>query len=87
MSAFIVLALVAAAGAGLFAGGYRLMTSPAVWASVAGALADVLLPAMVDAFTVALARKPPEAEARDHETERQGGNTAPTAHGHGGENR
>ena len=63
------------------------MTSPAVWASVAGALADVLLPAMVDAFTAALARKTPEDEARDHAIERQGGNNAPTAHGHGGEQR
>lgn len=87
MTALIALALVAAAGAGLFVGGYRLMTSPAVWASVAGALADVLLPALVDAFTTALARKPPEDEARDHATERQAGNTSPRAHGHGGESR
>lgn len=83
MTTLIVLALVGSSCAGLFFGGYRLMTSPAVWASVA----EALLPALVDAFTAALARKSPEDEARDHEIERRGGNTSPRAHGHGGDNR
>lgn len=83
MTTLIILALVASAGAGLAFGGYRLMTSPAVWASVAGAVADALLPSLIGA----LARKSSEDEARDHAIERQAGNTAPVAHGHGGERR
>lgn len=70
--------------AGLAAGAFIVAQRPTFWVEFGSRVLQRIGPMLV-AFI--LKRKSPEAEARDHATERQGGNTAPRAHGHGGENR
>lgn len=77
----IVLALVLPAGAGMAYGGYRLVTSPAMWASVATAVVQALLPTLREVF----ARKTAAEEAEDIERGRQG--LPPKPRWHEGENR
>lgn len=70
--------------AGLAAGAFIVAQRPAFWIEFGTRLLQRLGPEII-AFI--LKRKSPEAEARDHATERQAGNTSPRAHGHGGESR
>ena len=80
--AFVFAAGLATIG-GLAAGAFVAAQRPGFYAEAI----RLALPAILSVLPELLARESAEAEARRRATERQGGNTAPTAHGHGGEKR
>lgn len=77
----IVLALVVSASAGAAYGGYKLVTSPAMWGTFAAAIVRSLEPMLQEMFR----RKTEAEEAEDRERVRQGLPSKPKWHE--GENR